>query len=351
MRNYLPLICFAPDDAAGAAAPAGPGTVPSSPGGPASAAPATSSAPASPSGSGSDTSLPSATGGLKDVAAPSTNLFESLGSLDDLDNTFDALTAAPITPVATQPPAPAPAPAPAVATPPAPVVPPVPGPTPQPAAPAAVSPAQPAQQPPAAAEPESVLQQLEVNKDALIAAIAQEQFTLTPEDIQTMGTDANAVIPKLAAKVYYMASVNALRQMANFQNQLPQMFDRFMKVRDANAKVEGRFYELHPNIKRENADHAAKVREFAAVYRQANPGMEQEAFLKSVGQMVMQHFGLTAAPATSAPPVPGAPPAGPGTVTVLPAAFQPATPGARPQLPAAPGPVNAFEGLGMDFEE
>ncbi len=328
-------------------ADSGPPSAPPSP--PGGGSTSTSSSPSSAgtesasSGASSVPSTPAPTGGLKDAKPEASDMFNSLGSLDDLDALVGAEPA-----LTTQPPA-------VVTTP---VQPPAPGPTPTVAATAAPAapqpPAQPAQPSPQTAEPASqppvdILQELETNRDALIAGIASEQFQLAPEDIAALNEDANKVIPQLAAKVYYMGVVNTARQMKSIMGNLPQMFDNYLRVREGNEKAKDEFYKAWPALDRNKSEVNDLVVRTALAYRQAQPNLTKEQLHSIVGQVVSAHFKLplTSAPA---PAQPGAP-ASQVTTTPVPAAFVPAAPGSATAISNGnPAPDNPWMGIGQDFD-
>lgn len=200
---------------------------------------------------------------------------------------------------------------------------------------------------------ESLLTSMETNRDALINAVAQEHFTLTPEEMQAAATDLNAVMPKIAARVYYMASVNAIKQIQRALGNLPQMIDQYHRVRTGNEEAIGRFYKMWPGL--DKAKHGEMVLSTAKAYRQANPNMTEDQFFRTVGQVVAAHFGLPLTSGGAATPAPaaGAPPGSTVVATApVPQAFVPVSPGATPvQVPqTGTKPMSGFEGLGLDFD-
>lgn len=346
MMNHLPQILYAADGEGGSGAPSGPSSSP-----PSSPAPATSSpAPTTTPSATPSPQLPAPTGGLKDSSPEATDLFANLGSTDDLDNLIDPalLSSGPAATTVTstqslEQPTPVPAPA---------------GPTPQPAATAGPAPQpqpQPTQPRPQQPEPSTqapeppvnILEELEANKDALLLALADQEFTLNEDDLASFAEDPNEVLPHLAAKIYYMGVVHSAKQIQSIMSQMPQMFERFLQTRQSNDKAENAFFSMWPKLPKTDEKVRDLVLRTAVAYRNANPKLSMEKLHQVVGQVVSAHLGYPIEPARPQ----GAPPVAQPVVTQVAQPFQPAavgSGGARPNG-AAP-PVSPWEGLGADYD-
>lgn len=249
----------------------------------------------------------------------------------DPEGLFDEGGSEPGTPA----PAPAPAsPSPAAATPPAPTVvtPPIPSaaPTPapvmpnvvlpqataQPVVPAPVTPAPalqapattpaptPAPAPSAAAQPAPAAQPQISEADALaqwktwraesIKTLAQTSFALTDEQKQALEVDPGSIMPTLASTVYMMAIENTMAAVAEM---LPQVIERHISTRELYKRNEDDFYSSFPALK----PYAAQVGQIGVVFRQLNPGLSKEDFIKHVGEYCHTVLGVPKTAAASTP--------------------------------------------------
>jgi len=290
-------------------------------------------APASPSPSTSSPSLePSSTSPVAEPTnsvSPSADDFSQLGEPDDdfveLASDAPAPEPAPVEPAtpAVEPPK---APEPAKQAAPEPAKVPVPEPPKEPAAAAAPPPS----------DPRSLTEQLTQHKDALIGAIAQERFKLSPEEMNALEIDAVGTIPRLLAKVYYEAVTASLNHIQNF---VPQMQAQFRNAEQANAEAEKVFYGAFPQL--DKAKHHEDVMMFAQMFRSTNPNLSREDFIAGVGAAVMAKNRIAPAATNGKGP----------TVNPKPAAttpFVPAQAGATVKVtPEEPSP---WAGLGVDFE-
>ena len=195
--------------------------------------------------------------------------FINLGEPDDFD--FEGLVAP--EPGATEPPSAIvspvmqpgvtpPAPAPVAAQAPATSVP------PQGQQPQSASSPQPTAQPVA---PVDTLEALEANRDEIIAALAQEYFQLSSEDVEALQVEAGPVVAKLLARLYFMTSANGLRQLKDFAATIPGMIQQFQTVQSANQTVEQRFYEMHPVLKADKAKYESQIKSLASALKASSP--------------------------------------------------------------------------------
>ena len=246
-------------------------------------------------------------------------------------------------------PAPAPTPAPA-----APVPPPAPAPQePQPAPAPASTPAPQGQQqpPPPQAQPEQpaapapdVLTQLRENREALIDALATQEFALSEDDLAALDADPGPLLQKKMAQVYLHAVTNTMEQFKQFAAQMPAMIQQTMAAMDANRSNEEKLFELFPALKGKvrNEDVMALRPRILA----AEPNITQEQFLQKLGPVLLAFYGLpmtTPVPATPAPSVPAAPAA----------VFTPAPGGGAqpPQRVVVDDPFAQFAGLMADTDD
>lgn len=235
--------------------------------------------------------------------------------------TAPAPVVTPATPATVAPAAPAaPAATPAVAATPA---------APVPVAPGAAAPASPT-------APVDVIADLEKNKDAIIGALAQEHFTLSEAEVGQLTEAPNEVISKVAARVFYMANVNAMKHLQEFARNLPAMIMRVTELGEQNRGFATKFYEQFPDLKGKEATVVA----LSKTVRESNPGITQDQFIEAVGRTARAMLGLQA-------------PAAPTGVPVV----QPRPNGSLPPFRPAPAGVpvsqqvvkDPFLGMGMDF--
>lgn len=224
-----------------------------------------------------------------------------------------------------EPAAPVPAPAPAVA--------PVPAPAPQ---------GPQAEQPQAPETPEQLLAKLQENQATIVASLAEQHFQLTPEDVEELDTNAPGVVSRMAAKVYYQSVVNTITQLQTFAKAIPAIIDAHRAATSVNEGARDRFYEQNPVLK--DPKYAGAITEFATIFRQRNPRIEEKELFQRVSAAVHAQFGVAAAAAPAA--VAGAPVAR----VVAQEVFRPAQSGAPVHIEPAAQPAPFF-GLGESFDE
>lgn len=260
-----------------------------------------------------------------------------------------AAPAAPATPAASETPPAAPAAgtpavpavtpgAPAVpATPTAPAAPAAPTAAPVVAAPAVLPPAGP--QPaaaPATAPEQTVEQALAARtqwRNDTIKTLAEKHYNLSPELIEEIQTSPEVTIPKLMARVY-LDTVEAAT--LGIMERLPATITGIMQRAQEAEGAERDFYAAWPALNKDT--HGAAVMQLATAYRQLNPSVSKEDFIKFVGSQAIVALGLTqavaavpaAAPAAPAAAAPGAPP------------FRPLASSAPATRPAQPAQVSPF---------
>lgn len=359
MLKFFPQIMRAADGAGGGgsatpSAPPEPAGTPSSPASPA----ATPSAPATPAQSPSGLTQPSTPGpsGAPAVATPGeVSGDDDRGSTHGTDGLFefpDDFTGrsdeTPETPAAATPAAPTP-PAPAQPTPPAPAQPgaeaqppaqPEPPAQPQPAEATPPPGPQEPSPPPSPAEPGRLAQSMVENEEFLIDQLATREFNLKPEEIEALNEDATAYVPKLLAKVHLKGQINMMRQL---QQVVPAMVQAQMQVLRRNTQNEDQFFSRWPELDR--VKHGDTVRNYARIWRQANPNASLNDMIEDLGPMVMMKAKV--APG-SRPSQAGPQPAANGRQPPPPP-FKPALGG--PATPPAPAEDDPWAGLGQDHEQ
>lgn len=360
LRFARPQVLFAPDgvgggggtpapSTGGGGTPAPSSTPSSSPSG-GSAGSASSSSPsgASPSPAPTPSSTPSAApatapGTSTPPAAPSPGPPEGVFDFDSAfsDDGADDDTLTP--PQPPQEPQATPPQSPQEPQPPAPAA----G-TPQAEPPAQTAPGQQEPTPlPTPAEPQAIAEAMMQNRDAVLEHLAQNEFKLTPEDIEALETDAPAHIPKLLANLYLKSQVNMLQQVSKI---IPAMMQKMQRVSEANTKNEGKFYSRWPDLKPDL--HGAIVRRNAALYRQINPQASLDQMIEDLGPIVMVAAkvqpGASAAPNGNGgviPPAPGA------RMVAPPSPFRPAGSGPSSAPPQPGGDNNPWSGLAGTFQD
>jgi hypothetical protein len=225
------------------------------------------------------------------------------------------------------------------------VQPPAQPPVAQPAAPqpAASAPAAPVVQGPQPSldpnDPAAVAGAIKANFATLVQAAAEQEFALSPEEVQALEDNAVEAVPRLLARTHLTAVAVTMAKMAQV---VPQMITKeITKMRNA-IKAEQQFYGAFPQIQPTNPQHQETVAKVWRTYRQLNPSVPREQAIKDVGNMVVQMLGLGAAPAPQ-PQVNGQ--------NLRPAQpFVPAPNGRGGPMPVQPAP-DPWLGLGADFDE
>lgn len=217
-----------------------------------------------------------------------------------------------------------------------------------PAAPTEPAPAQPVAsvaQPsaaPAPAEPQSLVQQLDQHREAVIDGLAAERFQLTKEEADALELDATKAIPRLMAKTYYSATQSALLHIQNF---VPQMVVQMVRAMREQEKAEDAFYAAHTHLDR--GKHAADVNQFSQLFRTSNPQLPQNDLLAMVAAATMAKHGIVPGAAVGVQPNGGKPAASAPQPRIPP--FVPARPGVGVRV--SPEQESPFAGLGRDFED
>lgn len=261
--------------------------------------------------------------------APEPNMWDNLGSADDLDFLAIPPTPAPPTPTPPQPTPPAPTPP----------VPPQPGATP----PQQPTPAPTPQEPPAppaaqlsASDPAGIADAIEQNRDAVLAHLASTKFAFSEDDIKDLETDVVATMPKLLARVFMEAQMSMQKFLAQ---SVPGMVKQYQTVSTANNAAEQKFFATHKGLDIQNPQHRQTVVRLATLYRQANPTMPLEQLIQEVGPVAMAALQVNAPAASpTAPPRGGMPP------------FRPAVNGGGGSSPVAE-PQSEWAGMGANYDD
>lgn len=177
-------------------------------------------------------------------------------------------------------------------------------------------------------DPMSLAGALVQNRAVVEAEVARQLFTLSPEEIDGLETNAVEMVPKLLARTYVAAQTAMLQQMGRL---MPAMMERQQQQSQRYRTNEAKFYDRWKGLSPEK--HGAIVTRYATVLRQANPQLTLEQMIEQLGPLVHQVTGVPiGAPQTSA--------------AHPPAAFAPAMAGAvgHPQ-PVDPGDFAFMGGL------
>lgn len=275
----------------------------------------TGSAAASPApsgqGAGGEPAAPSSTPSSSDAAAsPSPFDFDMLFSASDPD-AVSIPEASPATPATSVQP-----PAGAEPVQPASLAPAVPTPAAQP--PVSEPPAaQPAAQALDFSEPASIAQRILSNRAETEAYVAQQLFTLSPEEIEGLETDVVGAIPKLLAKVYVASQATMLQKL---QQVVPLMTQKLTQQTKRYEDNSAKFFKKWPQIDQQK--HGDLVYRYGVVYRQMNPQASLDQMISDLGPLVMQAAGIVAQP-TAARSQTAFTPAPNGGAVGIPAAVQP----------------------------
>lgn len=178
--------------------------------------------------------------------------------------------------------------------------------------------------------PQDVLGDLAKNRNAIITALAQEHFQISEKEAEAFAADPGRNAATLAARVYYEASVNTIRQIQSVMKQMPAMVLGIIRAASDNSSLETKFYEKFPDLKGKDADIVA----ISSAIRTQRPGLKQDEFLDLVGRTLRGMHGtaanVMATPQSAPAPVP----------------FRPAPAG----VPVVASQVlDPFAGMGMDF--
>lgn len=300
--GFMPLPCFAPPVEGGASS-AGPGSSSPAPAAPPSSSGSSAGASSSPGGAGttsseggaSPSSSPAGPGGgdVSPPTSPSTDLWSGLGEtdLDEVEIPAEAgeKKEEPTPEVKAEPKPEEKIPQPEV--------------KPEPSAQPSPSQVAAGDSPlPDPAQPGMLAKSMTDNFDFLVDAVDKAGlFSLSDAEKEALETDFIGSLPKLGAKVFVRAQINAVKQLEQI---IPAMIERHMKTKEGRKSTEDKFYSAWPGLDREK--HGEVVTRLGRAYRQANPTATFEQMSKELGPMVMAVAGVqTPAPNGHAPANPG----------------------------------------------
>jgi len=193
---------------------------------------------------------------------------------------------------------------------------------------------QPAQQPDAG-QPVDILAELAKHRDAIVSSLAQQHFQLSQEEVDAIAVDPGPVLSKFAARVYYMATVQALQnQKQLIEKVLPRMFEQFTTSRERDTKTTTDFFTQNPDLKGRDADIVMFAESIKRAAGAAGQTLTQEQLWERTAKAVRAYAGLAA-------------PAAPNGSRQAP--FRPA-PSGVPQTRQQVVEENPFAGMGMDFD-
>lgn len=154
-----------------------------------------------------------------------------------------------------------------------------------------------------------------------------EYYKLSQDDVNALEEDPTeflkTAIPRLTARVYVDAVVTSIQRV---QQALPNIVTQIVSEREESRNAEEAFFQQWPQLR----EHKDTVTRIAAAYRQINPDMPQDQFMRDVGVQAMVMLGLRAEEKPSQPKA------------------RPFRPAARKKAPStleAPKPKNAYEQL------
>jgi hypothetical protein len=148
-------------------------------------------------------------------------------------------------------------------------------------------------------EPEKILEKLsdEVSKhrDVFQKALAEQQYTMTQQDLEEFTEDPGKVIGKIAARVH----VNVVESLSKmFAQQMPLYVNGLMKAQARNEQGESKFWDSNPHLDR--TKHRDVVLQVAQVFRKMNPNADEATTIRAVGAMAGGALGLAAQAAVQA---------------------------------------------------
>lgn len=139
--------------------------------------------------------------------------------------------------------------------------------------------------------PEDVLRSLATDRDAYIAKLGTDYFTMTPEELEVVDSDPQAFYQNAGGRLLYTALTAGLAQLQKF---VPPLIKAEMQAStqrvDRATSAEARFRTMWPQIGQE---HDELVGTAVTNYRAANPKTSTEEAMKIVGQMVALQLGLS----------------------------------------------------------
>ena len=127
----------------------------------------------------------------------------------------------------------------------------------------------------------------------------ERMFPISEEDVLVLRSEPEKILPRFAAAATY-ASVR--QAIAYVVNNLPSMIDEVMTQKATRTEAEDTFWKSNPVLDR--AKHRQDLIHFGKAYRDANPTVSMEQFIKEVGIMVAAKNNLLAAAAPKPAPVP-----------------------------------------------
>lgn len=157
-----------------------------------------------------------------------------------------------------------------------------------------------------------------------------QHYQLSDEEADKLLESPNEVLPKLAGRLFtdvYEAAVRSVQQ------QLPQMLQQHEGQKQAQEKAKNEFYSKWPKLE----GHEQDVERLAAAYRQANPDVPRDQFIRDVGAQAHWALGI---------PVEDQPQPAPEATTP----HKPANPNTAGAPAPAAQPANEFADLAMDEE-
>jgi hypothetical protein len=187
-------------------------------------------------------------------------------------------------------------------------------------------------------EPQSFVEQLDANRQAMIDSLAQDVFKLSKEETDALELDVIGTAPKLLARVYYESVRATINHIQNF---VPRLIEQYMQVNKAREETENAFYGKYTGLNK--AKHHEDVVKFATTFRQVNPNVTQDELWSLIAASVAAKHGVQLVGAQAAANG-GAPPRPPATEP-----FAPARPGVT--VRTTPEAANPYEGMGIDFDE
>jgi outer membrane biosynthesis protein TonB len=174
------------------------------------------------------------------------------------------------------------------------------------------------------------------------------QYKLTDDEVNSFITDPNSVLPKLAATLQATVLEQATQMALQVvQQALPNYLDGYMQTRQQTQAGEDAFFSQWEELK----PHRERVMSIAKLYRELNPGVAKEQFIRDVGMQAWMTVGLDAAALASKldpqpAPVVEAPPPPPQQQ----GGYNPASPGAAPTPPPR-APSNPFSALAEEWAD
>lgn len=185
-----------------------------------------------------------------------------------------------------------------------------------------------------------VAEQIKLQEQPFIEALAKQEYNITPEEHEAFVGGDTSKLSLLCARIQANAVRSAMQTVSTY---LPVFVNGLMRAaRDDDAR-EARFWEGNPFLDR--GKHRDIVEKTLRTYNQLNPGADEATRFKAVGLLVAQLNGIpiTSPQAGGVPNAPSVAPAvrtpGPVVRTVPQPAFAPpASGGGSPAVaPAANG--------------